>query len=168
MHISRRTALLRGSFFALGLPLALAACASGNPLGTTITVNLTGAQAEASAILQALNVVASAAATTLATATQVLVTKYLGELSAAVAAFTALPSGSATIASFANAVIAAIAKLIGVLPLAPATSLAISEGMQLLAALVAGLSAITVTSVSAPAASAVPGRISAPIPIPVS
>lgn len=167
MHITRRAALSRGAMLACAMPLALAACASGNPLGTTITVNLAGAQAEAAAILDALNVVASSASISMTPAMQTTVTGYLSELGTAVAAFAALPSGSTSVATFADAVIAAVAKVVGILKLPAATSFAISEGLALLTALVAGLSTITVSHVTS-TASAVPGKVSAPIPIPVS
>lgn len=167
MPVSRRTALLRCALVA-AVPLGLAACSTlgSNPLGKTITVNLSGAQAEASAILAALNIVAGSAALSMSTAMQKTITGYLADLDAAVSAFAALGSGSTTIAAFAGTVIKAVSKVVGLLPLPPATQLAINEGLSLLAALVAGLSSITVTPVAAPVA-AVPGRIAAPIPIPV-
>lgn len=169
--MNRRTLL--GGVSLGAMAVGLAACTAGttgNPLGTTITVNLASAQAEAKAILQAVQLVAASATLTLSTAAQGTLANGLNILATAVSEFAGLPSGSPSIAAFAGDVVSAIGAVTGVLPLATGTALAIGEGVALVKALIAGLSAITITTAvsTGVAAHAMTRVIAAPIPIPLS
>ncbi|MGC9271909.1 hypothetical protein [Acidiphilium sp.] len=172
MTLSRRALFGTAS---LGVTaLALAACTTGtfgNPLGTTITVNLAAAQAEAKAILEAVQIVAASATVALSKAAQVSLSNDLNVLTTAVSEFAGLPSGSTSMAAFAGDVVTAIGAVMALLPLPSGTALAVAEGVALIKALIAGLSAITITTPVATgvAKASLSARvIAAPIPIPLS
>lgn len=164
--ISRR-ALLGATVFA---PVALPGCAAltGNPLQKTITVNLAAAQAEAKTIETALGIVLSSVQTALPASIAAKASAAIATLSKAVAAFAAVPSGSTTVATLAGDVIAAASAVVALIPLPPATGLAINSGLAILSALIAGLATVTVTT-SPPATGVKAARvIPGPVPVPVS
>lgn len=159
---------------ALALPAALiAGCADGLSLGTTtqtLSVSLPAAQAEAAAILAAIQAMAPPLISVLPAAQQVTANQAETAFAAAVNAFDALPPG-AEAGDDANAVIAAAEGIVPVLDLPADTTLAIDAGLTFLSALVSGLPTVQVTvpvSSSATASAALaPGAVAAPIPIPV-
>lgn len=168
-----RRALLQMA--ALGLPVvALAGCATsttGTTTTTTVPVTLAGAQAEAGAILAALQTFAATFGKTLAAAGQADLTKGMTALTGAVTAFQGIPSG-ANLTQYVAAVVNAATVVVALLPLPPATQIAITAGLALLQALVAGLATVTVTvpatSTTTASVSATKAGVAAPIAIPLS
>jgi hypothetical protein len=162
--------------FAVGAS-TLAGCSliNGNPLNTSVTVNLATAQAEAQAIYQAFGSFVSLAESSVSSSISGEISSAYSALGTAVTAFGQLTSGSATVNQVAQEVIGLIGQI---LPLIPATILpgptgaAISLGLLLLSAFISGLSTITVpaAAVVTPPASLVRAKqvIIAPIPIPLS
>lgn len=147
----------RRSMFLLGAGsvsvLALAACSkTGNLVtNTKVTVNLANAQAEANAIQTALSSFVTELVSTLNTTLQTQVNTYLKLVQAAVAQFIALPNGSTTYIGLAQNVVNAIQKLVPLIPIPAPTQVAITEGLTLLTALIAGIATINITPVSSSA-----------------
>ncbi len=142
----------RNMFFALGASvsaLTLAACSKTGSLvtNTTITVNLSNAQSEANAIETALTAFVTELVSTLNAQLQVKVNTYLKLVKGAVAAFIALPTGSTTYIALAQNVVNAVQQLVPLIPIPAPTQVAITEGLTLLTALIAGIGSITVTPV---------------------
>lgn len=148
-----------------GLALvAFAGCAvDANGNIVRVPVTLAGAQAEASAILASVQAAVAALGATAPAAIHAA----LADAGVAVAAFVGLPA-NATPAQYAAAVVRTVSVVIAGLALSPAVALAINAGLMLISGLVAGLPSVAVPAAvvtKAPVA-AVPGRVSAPIPIP--
>jgi hypothetical protein len=153
----------------IAAPMLLAACStSGNPLTQTVTVNLASAQAEAQSILTSFKIMAAGSAGSFSAATNAQVTAALAKLASAVAVFNALPSGTTTYAALAQEVLSAVGAVSALVPLPPATALAINEGLALVSALVAGLSVITVNSAPVSTGVGAVRVIPGPIAIPLS
>lgn len=169
---TRRT-ILKMSTATLAAPAVLGGCSllknGKNPLQLQVKVTLANAQAQASAMLEAATVVEQSAVKVLSKAAQATAAKALAAAQTAVKAFTGLKSGSSSVATFATNVISALSQVVAVIPMPPATSMAVTEGLALLQALIAGLSSITVAQPTGLSAGVGATRvIPAPIPIPVS
>lgn len=159
---------------AIAAVLALPACTKTtdpNTHATTVTVNLANAQAEANAVAAAVSAAAFAQSAQLQAAAQENLKTALSSMNAAVSAFASMPATNPKIMEYAKAATQAIEAVIALVPLPPATKLAVDEGLALVDALVAGLT--TVPATPAPAAASVrvgakPKVYDAPIPIPAS
>ncbi|MDA8049983.1 MAG: hypothetical protein M0002_08255 [Rhodospirillales bacterium] len=151
------------ALLALSGALLLAACAAS---ATSPVVTLANAQAEADAILAALEagatVYTSAATTTPSEATAA--ENVIAVAKASVAAFEA-PGSAASVALLAETVSQDIAAVLAVMPIDPATKTAIDVGMTIIDALIAGHAGLA-GQPSAPALTLRLGPEVAPVPIP--
>ncbi|HTU55743.1 MAG TPA: hypothetical protein VMF62_17400 [Acetobacteraceae bacterium] len=132
--------------------------------GTAPVVTLSGAQAEAAAILTALEAGASiyTGASTTTPAEAQAVENVLNDAQAAVSSFEAAQANE-NAAQTAETVSQDIAAVLAVMPIDPVTKTAIDAGMAVIDALVAGLAAAPATS-AAPTLSV---KLGAPVPPPV-
>jgi hypothetical protein len=146
------------SVMALGV---LAGCATTTQ---PPVVSLASAQAEASAILTALEAGATvyADASTTTPSEAAAVERVLAVAQAGVAAFQAAQANE-TPMQLAQTVSQEIVAVLAVLPIDPATKTAIDAGLAVIDALVAGLA----VAPAVPIASALPARSEAPLPAPV-
>lgn len=166
--------IARRHLLGMGVTALLAGAAGCSLLSSstqTIQVTLVNAQAEAAAILQALDVGVSTALTSGAVTggAAVTVNSVLVDLKTAVAAFEALVAGD-NYAALAQSVINGANSLLVLLPIDPGTKTAISLGLTLLSGLIGGLASITVPVAAAPTTTGNLGArmmITAPIAIPV-
>jgi hypothetical protein len=133
----------------------------------TVTVNLANAQAEAKAIYSALTAFVAELTNTLQPGMKAEAETAYADLGKVVAVFAVLPNGSSTIPQAAQAVIAAVQSLVPLLPLPVATTSAISTGLLLISALIAGVSSITVPAPAVVVGVRAVPVVSGPIPIPL-
>lgn len=167
MILTRRAALFGATS---GLFLAtLDACTNGtvSPGTTVVQVSLANAQAEATTLYTALTTFARTVLAALSAQVQGMISEGLSVLDSTVSTFTALPFGSITYAALAQDVVTAVAKVVPLLPLPAVSQLAITEGMALLSALVAGASTITVSKPTTASARFGAKVVPGPIPIPL-
>lgn len=156
--------------------LVPAACSSISGTGgtgtTTVTVTLAAVQAQASAIMSALNAEAPALIATLATAVRTKATTALQSANAAVTTLLNIPADTTGYKPYVQAALQAIAGVVSLIPLPPTTQMGIQAGLILLAALVNSVGTVTVTtpSVTPSTKFAAPerGQPQAPIYIPIS
>ncbi len=152
-------------FLAVGLiGLGLLAACAGSP--AVVQVTLANTQAEVAAINIALKSEAAVLITTLPAADQVKANQALAAEEAAAAAFDSIPVGD-TFTVEADAVIGAVGGLVSIVPMPPATQLAVQGGLVLVTALVNNLSTIPAASTVSPTLTAPAHVIAAPIAIPV-
>lgn len=145
---------------------ALALLAGCTQSGTAPVVTLSGAQAEAGAILTALKAGATiyTEASTTTPAEAQAVENVLNAAQAAVSSFQAAQANE-NAAQIAETVSQDITAVLAVMPIDPVTKTAIDAGMAVIDALVAGLATVPAT----PAAPAVTVRMGAPVvpPVPI-
>lgn len=165
MNFSRRR--IFGASALSAIAAGLSGCGLVSINQGTVTVNLANAQAEAKAIYSALTAFVEELTSTLPPSMKAKAETAYADLGKVVSVFAGLPDGSSTIPQAAQAVIAAVQSLVPLLPLPAATTAAISTGLLLISALIAGVSSITVPApVAAAGVRAVP-VVSGPIPIPL-
>jgi hypothetical protein len=164
MNLTRRTLFGASALAAT----ALSGCGLITLNNGTVTVNLTNAQAEAKAIYTALTAFVTELAAALPPTVKAEVNTAYAALGKAVTVFAELSDGASTIPQAAQAVITAVQSLVPLLPLPAATTAAISTGLLLISALIAGVASITVPAAAvAQGVRAVP-VVAAPIPIPLA
>jgi hypothetical protein len=152
---------------------ALASCATSNTGNGTVTVatTLENIQAEANAILVALEADAPALIADLSSNQQATANQALDAVKAAVTALLGISPTATNVAAYVTAFIQAALGIVAILPLPPDEEMAIQAGLILAAALVNGLSSVTVTVPPATqmilgTAPRLRGLPPAPIPIP--
>jgi len=162
--MNRRKLILTSAIAAPAL--ALSACISSATAGS-IAVTLASAQAQANAILAAIETLYPSLQSKIPTAIIGAVNTDLTMLEGDVSKFVLLTPGESYVAD-AQAVIKDVNLILPMLPLPPATSFAVTMGLGLISALLAGISSVS-APLAAPAASGVaaPRVIPAPIPIPL-
>jgi len=146
--------------------MTLAGCVS-SATAKNIAVTLAAAQAQANAILTAIQTLYPALKAKIPASIVTTVNTDLTLLEGDVSSFALLAPGASYVAD-AQAVVKDVNLILPLLPLPPATSFAITMGLGLINALLAGVSAITAPP-PAPAAAGVaaPAVVAAPIPIPL-